>query len=248
MTRALRGPVDLLGEDERSNDARNITFELIVAGRLAAANLKPSFGDGTDTSTTFAETTFVFECKRPLSAARIEQAISKARAQLTNSTGKVGIIALSVSRLLNPGDPFSVPVTGNGDEAYAWLKCASAQFIEETRRFWQKDRPGVHGLYVYAFIPMKIGGLYSPVRHDVFAPIKQHGSSTISLCGSSRASTSQARRCNCLQGFYPPSFVFRGLPKTRSPLAETDVDSKQWSRKSPQTSRRETRMRNSYRG
>jgi hypothetical protein len=30
-------------------------------------------------------------------------------------------------------------------------------------------------LYAYAFIPMKIGGLYSPVRHDVFAPIKQHG-------------------------------------------------------------------------
>jgi hypothetical protein len=33
----------------------------------------------------------------------------------------------------------------------------------------------VNGLYFYAFVPMKIDGLYSPVRHGIFVPAEEQG-------------------------------------------------------------------------
>jgi hypothetical protein len=109
IERALHGPPDLFLEDARNSGGRNFMFELIMGGRLAAAGFSPSFYKGPDVQFEFAGLQVAVQCKRPFSASGLEKNIRKAINQLKEAKADLGLIAISVSRLLNPGDPDNIP-------------------------------------------------------------------------------------------------------------------------------------------
>ena len=76
-----------------------------MGGRLAAAGFSPFFDKGPDLLFEFAGLKVAVQCKRPFSASGLERNIRKAISQLEEAKAELGLIAISVSRLLNPGDP-----------------------------------------------------------------------------------------------------------------------------------------------
>jgi hypothetical protein len=105
IERALQGPTDLFLETAQNNTGRNFGFELVIAGRLAAAGLRPAFDSGPDISFEFAGLRVAVQCKRPLGLAGLEKNIGKAIAQFEAHNADLKLLALSVSRLVNAGDP-----------------------------------------------------------------------------------------------------------------------------------------------
>lgn len=110
LERALQGPTDAYLEDHRSNLGRNTMFEIAIAGRAALGGLKPRLGSEPDVFFEFRGRRIFVQCKRVLSEnaipKRIGEAANQLRRDLKNSCNPndCGLIAISVSRLLNPGD------------------------------------------------------------------------------------------------------------------------------------------------
>lgn len=176
LERALSGPVDLLTEDRSSNTGRNAMFELVVAGRIADGGYKPSLDGCADVSFQFAQSPFAIECKRPLTETGLEAAIGKANRQLGRCSDATRIVAISVSRLLNEGDPFGVPVVRSESDILPYLETEVRTLIAHTRRYWETGRDNLDGLHFYAFVPVKTsGGRYYPARYDVIVPVRSYG-------------------------------------------------------------------------
>lgn len=113
LAKVLGGPVLPSDEDPASNEARNILFELNMAARLWQAGARPQLGRGSDVRCEVADTPLLVECKRPFSPEKISRRIRDAEDQLnkrlkSSSPGSRGLIAISVSKILNPGDKFLV--------------------------------------------------------------------------------------------------------------------------------------------
>src|SRR5207253_641949 len=67
----LGGPVLPVDEDQASNQARNIMFELSLASKLVRAGLAPQLGEHPDLQCEVDEKGLWIECKRPLSAGKV---------------------------------------------------------------------------------------------------------------------------------------------------------------------------------
>ena len=109
----LRGPVLPNDENLASNQARNILFELTLAARLWRAGFQPRLGEHPDLICAVEGKELFFECKRPLSPKKVKKRINEAgdqlRANLKEAApGTRGIIAISLSKILNPGDKLYV--------------------------------------------------------------------------------------------------------------------------------------------
>jgi len=120
---ALKGPTLPTQENTNSNNARNVLFELSVAARLKNAGIEPTLGEHPDVSCYVADKPVFIECKRPFAEATLGENIESAANQLLThlaTDGKaVGIIAISVSKALNPG--FQPIRTPDAARARAWL-------------------------------------------------------------------------------------------------------------------------------
>ena len=112
LKRAVEGPPDVSAEAARnsSNAARNLMFELVIAARLARAGLKPHLQEP-DVLVDIDDWLLLIACKRPLGDAAIPENVLRAAAQLRKALNAhpkrqkiMGVIAVSVSRILNPGD------------------------------------------------------------------------------------------------------------------------------------------------
>lgn len=120
LSTALDGPTDLLSETERSNAGRNTMFEIAMAGRLARAGLHPTLGEEPDIHLEYEGRNIFIQCKRVFSGAAVSKRLAEAARQLRRDLGKsssprdCGIIAISVSRLFNPGDKLLVSHDENG--------------------------------------------------------------------------------------------------------------------------------------
>ena len=110
LEKALQGPPDAYLEDNKSNQGRNAMFEIAVAGRAAFAGLRPRLGGEPDVFFEFEKRRIFVQCKRVLSATGVAKRIGEAAKQLkrdlaTSSDPRdCGLIAISISRLVNPGD------------------------------------------------------------------------------------------------------------------------------------------------
>jgi hypothetical protein len=109
----LRGPVLPNDEDENSNEARNTLFELNFAAKLRKAGLDASPGMDADIDCTIGGKHLLIECKRPFKEHDIGKQIKKAGKQIkarlkTYPLGSRGIVAISLSKTMNPGDKFFV--------------------------------------------------------------------------------------------------------------------------------------------
>jgi hypothetical protein len=87
---------------------RDRFLELIIAGRLAGACFRLYFDRGVDVSFDFATLCVNIECKRPLSAAGLEALIRKGGEQLERASKGLGIVAVSLSRIIVAGDPEAI--------------------------------------------------------------------------------------------------------------------------------------------
>lgn len=151
---ALNGPADLLLENPNNSDGRNFMFELIMAGRLAAAGFRPRFDKGPDVHVEFAGLELAIQCKRPFSLSALEKNIKRAIHQLKVGNADLNIVALSVSRILNSGDPESIPEVPHYGFVHPYSQQQLDGIAEGSKRFWF-NRLSSTGILFYAFIPIR---------------------------------------------------------------------------------------------
>jgi hypothetical protein len=108
----LSGPPLLADENPSStNAARNTLFELYLASRIAAGGLPVEVGEHPDLTCRLGVAEILIECKRPFAPTAVGRAVKQAYGQLkrqipSRPAGTFGLIAVSVARILNPGDSF----------------------------------------------------------------------------------------------------------------------------------------------
>jgi hypothetical protein len=170
IEKALKGPADLLLETANNNDGRNFMFELIMAGRLAGAGFRPSFDKGPDVHVEFAGLQVAIQCKRPFSENGLEKNIGKAIHQLKEGIADLNLIAVSVSRLLNAGDPDGIFEVPDREFGHAYLQARIDAIAEQSKRFWsgKMDRAGI---LFYAFTSIRCPG--RPKFFSLCAGIRQ---------------------------------------------------------------------------
>ena len=120
LQRVFSGPADMSLEDDASNGARNAMFELSVAAMAARQGLVSVLSNANpDVSFQFEGRWVKIECKRVMSVNRIMERLKEGTKQLEKSvqhaTSDIGIVAISVSKLLNPGDRFLVSLSPRED-------------------------------------------------------------------------------------------------------------------------------------
>jgi len=116
---ALKGPADPCAEitSSSSNIGRNTMFELNLAGRLHCQGIPVYLETNPDILCNIGLAKIHIQCKRPFFENNIPRNISAARRQLTrdlnnsNDHSARGVVAISVSRTLNPGDKLFVVKT-----------------------------------------------------------------------------------------------------------------------------------------
>lgn len=107
LMRILLGPARPADETTNTNEARNILFELTMASKLWRAGLVPELVEPDIRCEVDGRAVYV-ACKRPFAGTGSRQAYTDALAQIrTGLTGPPasarGVVALSVTRLLNSG-------------------------------------------------------------------------------------------------------------------------------------------------
>lgn len=146
MRHFLKGPFSPTSESasNSSNRPRNIGFELYLAALFAYAKLMPIYGTNADLCFKHNDHTFFVEAKRPLFSHSINAAIKDANKQLaqrlkdSESTMARGLIALDLSKVINPHDKI-MPVrdTHHLDQ----LMNGETQIqIDALARYWHKGR------------------------------------------------------------------------------------------------------------
>lgn len=107
---ALEGPINPVEETPISNIGRNTMFELNLAGRLSQRGVPVHLQTNPDILCEIDNCKIYIQCKRPFSERNIPRNVSDARRQLTRDlngsedTRARGVIAISVSRVQNPGN------------------------------------------------------------------------------------------------------------------------------------------------
>lgn len=139
------GPSSYTEENTSSgNRARNTAFELAMAARIVAGGLPLDPSVPADVSVRLATRTVVMECKRPQSEKALEGNVDDARHQLreryrtANRPGFVGVIAVDLTKVLNPSLDLLRGVPES--ELREVLSGALADYSREHERVWQKNR------------------------------------------------------------------------------------------------------------
>jgi hypothetical protein len=108
LQRALKGPFRPRDETQRNAEGRNTMYELSLAADLKRQGIEVVVGDP-DITVSLAGTNFLIECKRPSAEHSIRANVRGAAGQLGGKLDRKdheeahGIIAISLSRILNPG-------------------------------------------------------------------------------------------------------------------------------------------------
>lgn len=106
LAQTLSGPSSPLLENQKNSVGRNIMFELALAAEWKMRNMSVEMGEP-DISLDLDKSAFLVECKRPLSEHSVRANIKDAAQQLAtklSNQDSFGIIAISLTRLINPGN------------------------------------------------------------------------------------------------------------------------------------------------
>jgi len=176
-----RGPELPTAEDDASSQARNLLFELNLASKLWHAGLKPELGEHPDISCVVEGKLLLIECKRPVSVRGAKERITKARKQLQaeikkRPVGARGVIALSMSKILN-----------RGDKVYAYDTEAEGRdglhrhLLDRTERFsgsWQKLPNDIVGVVFHVITTAvdRTTNMYISAQHTNIHPLAREGS------------------------------------------------------------------------
>jgi hypothetical protein len=152
----LGGPVLPGDENHASNQARNIMFELSLASKLARAGLTPRLGEHPDLECEVDGKRLWIECKRPLSATKVGKRIGEAYRQLHRDMksappGTRGVIAISLSKLVNPRDTFLS--YSSEDRASEFLGDELQRLADRSERSRRMLPPAIVGLLFHVMTP-----------------------------------------------------------------------------------------------
>ena len=173
LRRAFSGPVDMSREDHTSNEARNAMFELSMAAMAARHGLKPTLSNtNPDVSFEFEGRWVKLECKRVLSVNRIMERLREGSKQLGKSMQRaisdVGIVAISLSKLVNPGDRFLVSDSPHDDlskQLHNVLKANEQQLAK-------MHRPWISAFVFYVSSASYMPGMgYTPTNSGTVFPL-----------------------------------------------------------------------------
>ena len=177
LERALKGPADLYLENEKSNQGRNTMFEITIAGRAAFAGLKPQLGREPDVFFEFENRRIFVQCKRVLSEAALSKRIPEAEKQLKRDLAAscdprdCGLIAVSVSRLINPGD--QMLSVGIEQDIRKVLSQEIVALSQRVRPIWSRVKhPKIAGVLFHMATPsfvQEYGGFIAEQCAAIFA-------------------------------------------------------------------------------
>jgi hypothetical protein len=159
LRRAFSGPVDASLEDHTSNEARNAMFELTMGAMAAREGLQPKLSVGNpDVSFEFENHCIKMECKRVLSETKIDERIKEGAKQLGKSvqpdTTDVGLVAISLSKLLNPGDRILV----SEDPHAAISQQTDTALRANENRLGMMRRPSIAGILFFMSTAVYVPG------------------------------------------------------------------------------------------
>ena len=188
-----KGPANYREEapSASSNLARNIAFELLVASKIVAANIPLDFSVKTDVATKFDGRSILFECKRPQSEESIEKNIKDAFKQLERKYKSPvrarhrGIIALDISKLLNP--EFMLYVQPDAVSLDRGLTQIADQFILKNERLWQLRR---NSKTIAVLIRFGIMGI-NQEKEDMLTYCQQYGLTPLNAAGHRNIETAE---------------------------------------------------------
>jgi hypothetical protein len=105
LRKVLKGSWTLSQESSKNSDARNTMFELSLAAELKLRGIDVELGEP-DLLITLPEGQYVVECKRPFKEMSVRANVKGAESQLRANLkpGQHGVIAVSLSRIVNPGN------------------------------------------------------------------------------------------------------------------------------------------------
>ncbi len=108
IQKLLHGPETYLDENENSNEARNIGFELSTAASILNAGFPIDIDSIYDIKTNVLNTEVYIECKRPQNMKRLIKRTNEAivqlekRLALSTDQNAIGIVMISLDKILNP--------------------------------------------------------------------------------------------------------------------------------------------------
>jgi len=110
LGRALSGPAQPLDENQKNSDGRNVWFELALAADWKLRGATVHLGEP-DLQLFRDNKKFLMACKRPASEHSVRSNIRGAISQLNDNLrlaqeDESGVIAISLTRVLNPGDKY----------------------------------------------------------------------------------------------------------------------------------------------
>jgi len=163
LNKAVNGPINLEEGTPASATARNFLFEALVAARFHAPSRGASaiLDAPSDTGVLFGGGKIWVECKRVTSERKIEKNVRKASRQLEEvfkkkaGAGHRGMIALDVSKILNPGD--RIFVRENDAHLLQSVDRLMNDLIERFAPVWQRvyerrDRKVIGTIARFAFM------------------------------------------------------------------------------------------------
>lgn len=181
----LKGPEHSNQESSKtsSNQARNVSFELVVAAYFAIAGYKIDLSTDADLSIEDVNTMLFVECKRPQSENGIEPNINDALKQLTrryeesNFNGeKRGLLALSISKIVNPEQ--RLLVAKDDQDLHTKMSNILEKFIRKYEYLWAKPKDArTLGIIVHLHTPAEVEGedSYFTARNTGFSSITVEG-------------------------------------------------------------------------
>ena len=162
LRKAFSGPADLFREDARSNQARNKMLELTMGAMAARRGLAPVLSTSNpDVAFQFENRRVCLECKRVISESKVLERIGEGIEQLTKSarsgTDDVGIVAISLAKLFNPGD--RAAVVPEGTHPHDVLSQELHQLLRRAEPVLARlARPSVAAILFYLSSPCYVPG------------------------------------------------------------------------------------------
>lgn len=179
LKKIVKGTVLTSDESLKSNNARNIGFELLIASAFAAAGLPIDLEPPNDVWLPLQEYPVAIECKRPFSYAKVENRLRKGFNQLvaryqshSNPSNVRGIVALSISKIENDGSKFLHAETDR--DLASQVRAITDKFYDRYRRRWEAgiDRRTISVLlYLEAPAIIESRKLLVVDRQIIFVPL-----------------------------------------------------------------------------
>jgi hypothetical protein len=173
--KAFSGPIDAYRENASSNEARNAMFELTMAAMAARNGWNPDLTQrNPDVSFKFEGRLVKMECKRILSTSKFLHRLKEGTKQLgkivDTDKGDVGIVALSLSKLSNPGHIYFTNEKPHEELSQDLTELCRAN----EQLFASLQTPAVAGFLFYASMVVQIPDTgFTVAKAGTFFPLKR---------------------------------------------------------------------------